>query len=110
VQLPNHDDAIVEQVKVQNYLLSPVHPIGKAKAAWFRALGYSQSDWSLLQADLLKFAELDAVIMERTKYGQIYGVSGTLVGPNCKSGQILTIWISMAGQRSPRLVTAYPHE
>ena len=110
MRLPNHSDAEVRQQKVQDYLLSPTHPIGKAKAVWFRALGYSQDDWTHLQNDLLKFTEFDAIALDKTEYGQLYSVSGLLTGPNGKSGQVLTIWIIMVGTANPQLVTAYPDE
>ena len=110
LRLPNHRDAEVRQQKVKDYLLSPTHPIGKAKAVWFRALGYSQDDWTYLRDDLLNFAKHDAVVLDQTEYGQLYGVSGPLIGPNGNAGQVLTIWIIIVGTANPRLVTAYPDE
>ena len=70
----------------------------------------NKDDWTYLRDDLLKFAKHDAVVLDKTEYGQLYGVSGPLTGPNGNSGQVLTIWIIMVGTANPRLVTAYPDE
>jgi hypothetical protein len=55
--LPNAKDAVVESAKVRDYLLSPVHPVGRYKAAVFHALGYVADDWRRLQQDLLALAQ-----------------------------------------------------
>lgn len=108
--IPNHRQAQVDVEKVTGYLLSQTHSIGKSKAAWFGILGYNQSDWKLLQSDLAKLASKDAVLLSETQYGQKYGISSTLIGPNGKSGKVMTVWIIISGQKVPRLVTAYPDE
>lgn len=43
MRLPAADRAYVDPAKVRDYLLSPVHPEGQFKAAFFRALGYSRA-------------------------------------------------------------------
>lgn len=108
--IPNHAEAQVEAEKLTDYLLSQTHPIGKSKAAWFGVLGYKQSDWQLLQADLTQLAFEDAVLLSETQYGQKYGISSILIGPNGKSGKVMTVWIIISGHKIPRLVTAYPNE
>jgi hypothetical protein len=35
VVLPNSERAIVDEAKVRDYLLSPSHPVGRFKAAFF---------------------------------------------------------------------------
>jgi len=110
MQIPNYEDAHVDPEKITEYLLSQTHPIGKSKAVWFEILGYDSSDWRLLQADLMQVAAGDVDWQAETQYGQKYGVSGTLAGPNGKSGEVVTIWIIMVGQQNPRLVTSYPDD
>jgi len=39
-KVPNHDRAVIDERKVRDYLLSPVHPIGRHKARFFYRLGY----------------------------------------------------------------------
>jgi hypothetical protein len=50
--IPNADRAVIEPTKLHDYLLSRTHPIGRFKAAFFQALGYSSEDWRQLEADL----------------------------------------------------------
>lgn len=52
VTLPGAERAVIEAAKLRDYLLSPSHPIGRFKAAFFVPLGYSQEAWRTLAADL----------------------------------------------------------
>ena len=52
MHLPKAEQAIIEERKVRDYLLSPTHPIGHFKAILFAWLGYSQEHWSRLEHDL----------------------------------------------------------
>ena len=40
MKLPHHDDVQIDIRKVRDYLLSPVHPVGRFKARVFKALGF----------------------------------------------------------------------
>jgi len=86
MNLPAGEQAIVDPAKIRDYLLSPEHPVGRFKAVFFNALGYSQDDWSRLQADLLALAASeDATIGQASDYGQKYEVRGSLHGPGGRS-------------------------
>jgi hypothetical protein len=50
--IPNADRAIIDPAKLHWYLISRSHPVGRFKAAFFLALGYSPEDWRRLEADL----------------------------------------------------------
>jgi len=52
LHIPNAERAVIEPAKLHEYLLSRTHPVGRFKAAFFLALGYSSEDWSQLEADL----------------------------------------------------------
>lgn len=43
-----------------------------------------------------------------TPYGRKYTVRGILRGPDGRSAPIVSVWIVLAGEQVPRLVTAYP--
>jgi hypothetical protein len=45
-------DAIIPPHKLRDYLLSPTHPDGRAKADYLGRLGYSQDTVLQLEADL----------------------------------------------------------
>ncbi len=107
--LPNSDQAIIDPVKVRDYLLSPSHPVGRFKAAFFRSLGYTNSDWQRFVEDLLQIAGSgESTPGHQSGYGQTYVVSGTLVGPSGMQAPVATVWIVLAGEDVPRLVTVYP--
>jgi len=61
VKLPNAAQAIVETEKVRDYLLSPTHPVGRFKAAFFGMLGYAQEGWPVLVRELREIAELETL-------------------------------------------------
>jgi len=83
--------------------------VGRFKAAVFLALGYTQQDWSRLCDDLLVHATSgEAVPAEPGPHGQKYTVSGTLAGPNGRTGRFTTIWLVESETSGPRFVTAYP--
>ena len=52
VRYTDADRAVVEPAMLRDYLLSPTHPVGRFKAAFFLALRYSTDDWRQLEADL----------------------------------------------------------
>jgi hypothetical protein len=56
--LPGSKDAVVEAAKVRDYLLSREHSVGRFKAAFFEALGYTVADWARLQRDLLDLGRI----------------------------------------------------
>ncbi len=107
--LPQADHAIVEEAKVRDYLLSREHPVGRFKAVFFEALGYSQADWSRLQTDLLDLCRhVDAIEGQASQFGRKYEVRGTLKGPSGRQAQVVTVWVVLMGEDAPRFVTAYP--
>ena len=110
VILPNTELAVIAKEKVRDYLLSDAHPLGRFKAAIFRGLGYRQSEWNRLSADLKEFLSNEASFQESTKYGQKYEIRGRLTGPNGRSVYLVTVWIVLRGENFPRFITAYPGE
>ena len=108
--LLNAHAAIVPADKLRDYLLSSTHPIGRYKSAFFRSLGYAQEHWHVLGCELRATLSNDALPFGAMEYGQKYGVRGTLTGPNGRTGRVITVWIILTGEVTPRFVTAYPRE
>jgi hypothetical protein len=48
--------------------------------------------------------------LAHTEYGTKYRVSGSITGPNGRSANVVSVWIIMAGDDTPRFVTAYPED
>lgn len=42
MNLPGAEEAIVDDAKVRDYLLSREHPVGRFKATFFSGLGYTR--------------------------------------------------------------------
>jgi hypothetical protein len=76
VILPNVDRAVVPGEKLRDYLLAPSHLVGRHKAAFFRALGYTPENWKDLESDLRHFLREEAREKGDTKYGTKYEIHG----------------------------------
>ena len=109
MKLPGAERAVVEASKVRDYLLSDSHPVGRFKAAFFAALGYSAANWEGLAADLRRHAmDNEASASEANEYGQKYEVRGNLLGPAGKTAAVVAVWIVRRDEDFPRFVTAFP--
>ena len=53
MKMPRAHQAYVQRAKITEYLLSPTHPDGRDKAAFFHHFGFRTEEWSLL-ADALR--------------------------------------------------------
>jgi hypothetical protein len=111
MRIPGANLAIVDPAKIRDYLLSPEHPVGRLKAVFFGALGYTRGDWRRLQQDFLAIvASEEAALGRSSDFGQKYEVRGTIQGPSGRRAGVVTVWIILAGERAPRFVTAFPGE
>ena len=109
MQLPSAALAIIEPSKLQDYLLSSFHPLGRFKAAFFISLGYAHERWQDLDRDIREqHLTLDAELGEMTKYGQKYLIRGPLRSPEGTIVQLVSVWIIRSDEETPRFVTAYP--
>ena len=107
--LPNADDAVIEPAKLRDYLLSTVHPLGRFKARFFGALGFSADRWQELESTLrIQHLTQDAEPAAAMKTGQKFMIQANLIGPNGQSGTVVSVWFIRSGETAPRFVTAYP--
>lgn len=108
MNLPNIAAAIISPEKLRDYLLSPIHPVGRYKAAFFESQGYSQAGWEILADDLRLLLAENADPLHSTEYGTKYVIRGWVTGPKgCVFG-IVTVGIILRGEEVPRFVTAFP--
>lgn len=93
-QLPQFERAQIPAEKLRDYLLSPSHPVGRFKAAFFAALGYSQERWTVLEADIrTQILPSDAQKLGSTPFGDKYSIAADLRGPTGRSVRVVSIWI-----------------
>ena len=109
VGLPNADRAVVEDAKVRDYLLSPTHPVGRFKAVFFAALGFSADQWSLLRDALLALARTgNAAPGQHSPFGLKFEIHAILLGPSGRQADVVTVWMVSNGQYFPHFITAHP--
>lgn len=107
--LPNAGRAVVDDAKIREYLVSPTHPLGRFKAAFFDSIGFAATNWQHLRDELLALAEGgQAGPALPSPHGIKYEVHGTITGPEGATAEIMTVWIVRPGEDFPRLITAYP--
>jgi hypothetical protein len=109
VRLPGADRAEIDPEKLRGYLLSATHPVGRFKARFFAALGYSAERWPELEGDFrTQHLTQDAEPGEALAHGQTFTIRANLKGPNGQSASVLSVWFIAKPGEPPRFVTAYP--
>jgi hypothetical protein len=109
VLIPHADQATIDPGKIRDYLLASTHPIGRFKARFFLALGFTTDRWAEL-AEALRIQHLtqEAEAAPATVYGQKYTIRAILNGPTGQSAMVVSVWFIPTGGQEPRFVTAYP--
>jgi hypothetical protein len=108
VKLPQADRVEVDVRKVSDYLLSPMHPVGRFKARVFRALGFEQATVASFLAEVRRIAaEGEVAEVEDFEFGRKYTVPGELKGPR-GAARVVTVWMQETGREDVRLVTVRP--
>jgi filamentous hemagglutinin len=107
--LTNAERAIIDERKVRDYLLNPLHVRGRHKARMFAAaLGYGRFDHARLitqiRAGILSY---EAMPIDHGPYGKRFRVEIPISG-RTGSAIVRTLWIIRTGEDVPRLTTAYP--
>src|SRR3954453_5560411 len=108
MKLPNAELAEVDLRKLNEYCLSPSHPVGKHKAAVFRAaLGLTASEAQALREWILQAAVEGQAVFERSdEFGDRYRLDFEIATPVGRA-TVRSAWIIRAGEDFPRLTTCY---
>ncbi len=54
-------ELVVNQNKVCDYLLNPMHPVGISKANFFISPGFNKNSWKILVQELTKLAQKNQI-------------------------------------------------
>src|SRR3972149_3996534 len=109
MKLPHYESVVVPIEKVVNYLLSPTHPWGRHKAAFFSQMGFTNRNWKELIAALKRHvADHDVAKIEPSDFGTRFVVEGIIEGRNGKIVIMRTVWFVAKVEEIPRFITAYP--
>lgn len=65
MKLPNRENAVVEDEKILDYLISESHPIGRFKAKVFRRLGFDETNVDLFRKCLKSIANAEEIVSTR---------------------------------------------
>jgi hypothetical protein len=63
MKLPNAEHAEIDLRKLNEYLLSTTHPIGRSKSVFFSEIGYNQSNTEALKR-ARRFTALNTSLMD----------------------------------------------
>jgi hypothetical protein len=108
VKLPQAERVEIDVRKVSDYLLSPVHPVGRFKARVFKALGFDQATPDAFVAEVRRIAgEGEVAEVQDFAFGRKYTVPGELKGPR-GAARVVTVWMQAVGREDVRLVTVRP--
>ena len=109
MRLQDADQAVIDPRKLHGYVLSRTHPVGRFKARFFGALGYTAERWQEFETDLrAQHLVQDAELSESLPAGNIFTIRAILKGRNGQSAAVLSVWFAPAVGGPPRFVTAYP--
>ncbi len=110
-------NGIIEERKLEEFLLSPTHPVGKHKLRlWQSVFGVGEGDGKLLER-LVREQLVQAAPVERSP--KVVHNPKRLVrewtilmpnfhGPNGNAGPVITGWALDPLNEHPHLTTAYP--
>jgi len=107
VKLPT--DSVIAPEKLTNYLL--VRQARGDKSAFLAQAGYTTANPEQLLHDLRRqVLSQDAVLLQRTKFGEFYEIRALLTGPNRNMLRIRSIWMKEHLSGVTKFITLVPSE
>jgi hypothetical protein len=106
MKLPS--DATIAPAKLNRYLLIERSVDDKSK--FLAIAGYEIDNWQQLEADLRsQILPIEASLSrEANRFGDVYRIRGTLIGPNGMSLAVITIWMVEFETNIAKFITLYP--
>ena len=109
--MPNASAAWVEETKIREYLLNLNHPVGAAKAKFFRNRGFSAEQWAIMRNALVTQGVVNPLMKTvHTEFGTRYTVECNCPTPDSLNPCIRSVWEVKVGNPRPRLITAHPFD
>ena len=109
MKVPNYHNAHIPTDKIEGYILSKTHPIGKTKALFFEQIGYTIENKDLFIEDIYSILKENSVARKvENDFGIKYIVKGKVGERFGKPVAVITIWLIEEGASNPRFITAYP--
>lgn len=109
MKVPNSDKAIIPKAKIEDYILSGSHPIGRNKSAFFNSLGFSLENQDDLITELKNIiVNNDLTNVIENAFGTKYVVKGLIITSKKTFQEITTVWFIEKGETIPYFITVYP--
>jgi hypothetical protein len=100
-------DAQIVPEKLTRYLLVK-RPVGD-KSEFLRQAAYTLDNPERLEEDIRRqILILDAVSVEKTNYGELFEIRGSLAGPNTRILKVKTVWMPEFRTGITKFITLYP--
>jgi hypothetical protein len=101
------DDSIISSEKITEYLLK-WQPDNDESQFLARA-GYSSDNWQRLLEDIrTQILPVEAELMRKTAYGDLFRIRGNLLGPNGIFLRVITVWMVEYASRQTKFITLFP--
>ena len=101
------EDAVITPEKITEYLLKWQPDNDKSK--FLARAGYSSDNWRRLLEDIrTQILPMEAELMRKTAYGDLFRIRGKLRGPNGVSLKVITIWMKEDASRQTKFITLFP--
>lgn len=95
-------DSSIAPEKLTRYLL--VFNEHSDKSKFLEKGGYTHENWQMLEADIRKLLENEAVFQKADTFGEYFAVSGQL----SNELPVKTIWLRESGSQTFRFITLIP--
>ena len=102
-----HNQTVIAREKITKYLLQ--YRLVNDKSKFLNYAGYKIENWQQLENDIREqILPLEAVFIEKTRYGDIFEIRENLIGPNGKTLKVVTIWMSEHNTKITKFITLFP--
>jgi hypothetical protein len=101
------DDSIISPEKITGYLLK--WQPDNDKSQFLARAGYSSDNWHRLVEDIRsQILLVEAQLIRKTPYGDLFTIRGKLLGPNGVSLRVITIWMAEDASGQTKFITLFP--
>ena len=101
------DDSIISPEKITEYLLK--WQPDNDKSQFLAQTGYSSDNWQRLLEDICaQILPIEAELIRKTAYGDLFRIRGQLLGPNGVSLRVITVWIVEYASAETKFITLFP--
>jgi hypothetical protein len=105
LKLPENN--IISREKITDYLLK--WQPDNDKSQFLELAGYTLDNWHMLLEDIrTQLLPVEADLIRKTAYGNLFKIQGKLLGPNGVSLRVITIWMKEYASGQTKFITLFP--